>query len=119
MFVGPSLSVETQNIWGASPGGGHDVWGPTDPACTTGCVFDPTYDRLWVASFRNFIDTGSASISIARVGGQPTITFTGVLQRSTNVGGPYTDVSGALSPYTVQTGPATGFFRVRGTIKNQ
>jgi hypothetical protein len=119
MFVGPSLAVETQNIWGASPGGGHDVWGPTDPACTAGCVFDPTYDRLWVASFRNFIDTGSASISIARVGGQPTITFTGVLQRSTNVGGPYTDVSGALSPYTVQTGPATGFFRVRGTIKNQ
>jgi hypothetical protein len=114
MFVGPSLAVETQNIWGASPGGGFDVWGPTDPACTQGCAFDPNYDRLWVAQFRNFIDV--PSISIARVAGQPTITFIGTLQRASVVIGPYTDVAGAISPYTVPAGPAAGYFRVRGSI---
>jgi len=120
MFVGPSLSMESGNIWGASPGNGFDVWGPTDPACVNGCTFDPTYDRLILAQFRNFVDVASIStLSIAIVGGQPTITFSGALQRSSSVSGPYVDVLGATSPYTVPPGPSTGFFRARGTITPQ
>jgi hypothetical protein len=113
MNVGMSLAIETGNIWTS----GFDVWGPTDPGCTTGCTFDPNYDRLWVAQFRNFIDVGSTQISIATVGGVPKITFGGVLQRASVVTGPYTDVAGATSPYT-PTGPG-GFFRVRGTITSK
>jgi hypothetical protein len=116
MYVGMSLAVETGNIW---PGASFDVWGPTDPNCTTGCAFDANYDRLWVAQFRNFIDTGSTQISIATVGGVPRITFGGVLQRAPVVTGPYTDVAGATSPYTPPAGPAAGFFRVRGTITSK
>ena len=110
MFVGPSLAVETGNIWTS----GFDVWGPTDPGCTSICTFDPNYDRLWVAQFRNFIDT--PSLSIALVAGHPTITFVGALQRASAVTGPYADVAGAVSPYTVPAGQSAGFFRVRGTI---
>jgi len=120
MFVGPSLSMESGNIWGASPGNGFDVWGPTDPACVNGCTFDPTYDRLILAQFRNFVDVASIStLSIAMVAGQPTITFSGALQRASNINGPYADVAGATSPYTVPGGPSTGFFRARGTITSQ
>jgi hypothetical protein len=116
MYVGMSLAIETGNIW---PSAGFNVWGPTDPNCTTGCAFDANYDRLWVAQFRNFIDTGSTQISIATVGGVPRITFGGALQRASVVTGPYTDVAGATSPYTVPAGPAAGFFRVRGTITSK
>jgi hypothetical protein len=119
MNVGMSLAIETGNIWSGTPPNGFNVWGPTDPNCTTGCAFDPNYDRLWVAQFRNFIDVGSTQISIATVGGVPKITFGGVLQRAPVVTGPYTDVAGATSPYTVPTGSAAGFFRVRGTITSK
>jgi hypothetical protein len=124
MFVGPSLSVETFNIWGnpTPASGGFDVFGPTNPDCPNSgniCTVDPTYDRLFVAQFRNFIDVGSTSISIAKGVGPPSITFTGVLQRASNINGPYADVAGATSPYSVPTGPAAGFFRVRGTISSK
>jgi hypothetical protein len=122
MYVGTSLAVETGNIWSTAPPDAStpfDVWGPTDPGCTAGCAFDPNYDRLWVAQFRNFIDVASTQISIARVGGVPQITFGGVLQRASVVTGPYTDVAGATSPYTVPAGSAAGFFRVRGTITSK
>jgi hypothetical protein len=120
MSVGVSLSMETGNIWGASPGNGFDVWGPSDPACAQGCTFDPTYDRLILAQFRNFIDVASIStLSIAMVAGHPTITFSGALQRASVVGGPYVDVAGATSPYNVPAGPSTGFYRVRGTLTPQ
>jgi hypothetical protein len=102
MYVGPELGTETGNIWGGS---GFDVW--ADP-------FDPTYDRLFVAQYRNFIDV--PSISIASVSGQKVITFVGTLQRATNVVGPYTDVTGATSPYTIPAGLPAAYYRVRGTI---
>ncbi len=55
--------------------------------------------------------TTTPTLSIAHVGGNVVLTFTGTLQSATNVKGPYTDVTAATSPYTV---PATGaemFFR--------
>jgi len=117
MFVGPSLSVETGNIWAAAD---FDVFGPTDPNCASSqCTFNATYDRLWVAEFRNFVDVGSTQISITKVAGVPTITFTGILQRASIVSGPYADVAGATSPYSVPAGPTSGYFRVRGTITSK
>jgi len=111
MVVGVELGVETCNIWCGSP---FDVWGPTDPACTTGCTFDPTYDRLFIAQFRNFVDV--PSLGLTRPGGVPTLTYVGALQSSPVVTGPYTDVPGASSPYTIPIAPGKLFYRVRGTI---
>jgi hypothetical protein len=105
MFVGPFLAIETGNIWN---GADNNVW--TSP-------FDPTYDRLFVAQFRNYGDFVIApptpTMSVSRSGGDIVVTYTGVLQSSTVVTGPYTDVGGATSPYST---PATGpemYFRAR------
>jgi len=47
--------------------------------------------------------SGPASINIGVTGGQIKITYTGTLQSSATVNGTYQDVSGATSPYTVDT----------------
>jgi hypothetical protein len=45
-------------------------------------------------------------ISLSTSGGTTTITFKGTLQSSDSVGGPYGNVAGATSPFTVNTGAA-------------
>jgi hypothetical protein len=50
------------------------------------------------------------SISIALVSGKPTLTFTGKLQSCETVNGTYADVSGATSPYTIDTTKAAQLF---------
>lgn len=54
-------------------------------------------------------------ISIAKVGGSIVVTYSGILQSSTNVTGvSFTDVPGATSPYTVPAGsPPKQFYRAR------
>ncbi|MBL9126765.1 MAG: hypothetical protein JNL97_03915 [Verrucomicrobiales bacterium] len=52
------------------------------------------------------------TIAIARGAAGAQITYTGSLQSATDVKGPYTDVAGASSPYTVPAG-ANRFFRSR------
>ena len=54
---------------------------------------------------------GPPEIGIARSGLTITITFTGKLQSSANVAGPYTEVGGAQSPYPVPNPTGTSFFR--------
>ena len=100
MFVGPVLSVETGNIW---PAASFDVW--TAP-------FDPKYDRLFVAQFRNFTDTFAnvPTLSIARSGANIVVTFTGTLQSAPVITGPYTNVPTA-SPYNTTATGAVRFFR--------
>ncbi len=104
MFVGPFIAVETGNIWN---GADHNVF--TSP-------FDPKFDRLFLAQFRNFGDIVTVvtpTLSISGSGANTIITYTGVLQSSAVVTGPYTDVSGATSPYsTPSTGPER-YFRAR------
>jgi hypothetical protein len=49
-------------------------------------------------------------------GGQPAVEWADTavtLQSATNVVGPYTDVAGATSPYTVSAGQNIQFFRMR------
>jgi hypothetical protein len=104
MFVGPFLAIETGNIWN---GADHNVF--TSP-------FDPKFDRLFLAQFRDFGDVvaqAPPTLSVIRSGSDIVVTYTGVLQSSTVVTGPYTDVSGATSPYsTSATGPER-YFRAR------
>jgi hypothetical protein len=106
MYVGVSLGVETGNIWngGSNP---FNVW--TSP-------FDSTYDRLFVAQFRNFGDNVAVvqpTITISRSGTGVTITYTGTLLQSPTVGSgaSWTAVPGATSPYPVPTTAASMFFR--------
>jgi hypothetical protein len=106
MYVGPFLGVETGNIWTS----GYNVW--TDP-------FNPQYDRLFVAEFRNFGDTPTVTpvptISIGVTGSTITITYTGTLLSSTNVGptAVWSAVAGATSPYPVPTTSGEMFFRTK------
>lgn len=54
------------------------------------------------------------TIAIGRAQSGVVIQYTGTLQSAERVEGPYTDVVGASSPYTVPTaGPSTRFFRTR------
>jgi hypothetical protein len=106
MYVGPFLGVETGNIW---PPTGFDVWDDSN--------FNPQYDRLFVAQFRNFGDVpavaGNPTIAISKSGSTITINYTGTLQQSPTLGptAVWSAVAGATSPYTVPTtGPAM-FFR--------
>jgi hypothetical protein len=87
-------------------------------------------DRILVTSDETFAPTGdgpaeSAStggggatptISVARnATGGPVITYTGTLQRATSLGTPtnWTDVSGAVSPYTAPGTAPQEFYRAR------
>jgi len=51
------------------------------------------------------------TISISTVAGVTKITFTGRLTSSTTANGTYTDVPNATSPYTVNTGTGSAFYR--------
>jgi hypothetical protein len=56
------------------------------------------------------------SISVARnATGGPVITFTGALQRATSLGAPtsWTDVAGAVSPYTPPATATQEYYRAR------
>ncbi|WP_052572741.1 pre-peptidase C-terminal domain-containing protein [Haloferula sp. BvORR071] len=61
-----------------------------------------------------FANSAPSSISIDKVSGQLKVTYTGVLQSSTDIMSGFTDVPGATSPYTVPAGsPARMFYRAR------
>jgi hypothetical protein len=102
MYVGIFEGVETGNIWSSDRYAGP---------------FDPIYDRLFVAQFRNFTDV--PSLSIALVAGVPKVTFTGILQVSTTINGTFTTVAGATSPYTVPLGTTAKFYRVAGSLSER
>lgn len=54
------------------------------------------------------------TVVVARQGATAVITYTGVLQGAELVQGPYTDVAGATSPYTIPAGTTPArFYRTR------
>jgi len=57
--------------------------------------------------------TAPGPVSIARAADGVNITYTGVLQSASAVKGPYTDVSGATSPYKSPISGAPKYFRAR------
>jgi hypothetical protein len=101
MYVGPFLAVETGNIWAS---GDFDVWN---------APFDPKFDRLFVAQFRDFADVISAApgttINVAHSGNSVVISWTvaGVLLQSPvlGTGANWTAVPGA--PNTPTGGSVT------------
>jgi hypothetical protein len=56
---------------------------------------------------------GRPPISIAKSGNTWQITYSGTLQAAGTADGPYADVAGATSPYTVDTSTGMRFFRAR------
>jgi len=113
MYVGPFLAVETGNVWG----GNFDVWGS---------AYDPHYDRLFVAQFRNFSDVSvnptPVPISIMHIGSNFVISWAaaGTLLESPvlGAGASWTAVPGA--PNTPAGGSYTNtptgsemFFRLK------
>ena len=93
-------------------------WQRPDYSPENGNITDDALKGMWLAKFRDYGDTfpktttptlGSAR-AVTAVG--LTITFTGKLQSAPAVTGPWTEVSGAASPFTVATpGKANAFYR--------
>jgi hypothetical protein len=115
---------------------GQTVWGPGGDALTTnpmpatvyvGPEFSPENGNIndaidqgtFLAQFRDYGDyVASTQPTIAaakNADGTFTLTYTGTLQSSANVNGPYSAVSGAASPFNVNpkaTGaPVATFYR--------
>ena len=106
MFVAVSLGVETGNIWPA----GANIFGP----------YNPTYDRLFLAQFRNFTDvvTGLGPLTATASGtASVTISWTGAgtLQKTGSLAPKaWADVSGVSgTSYTTSTTNGPAFFRLR------
>jgi hypothetical protein len=115
---------------------GQTVWGPGGDALTTnpmpatmyvGPEFSPENDNIndvidqgtFLAQFRNYGDyvapTQPTITAAKNADGTLTLTYTGTLQSSANVNGPYTAVSAASSPFNVNPqaagAPAATFYR--------
>ena len=58
-------------------------------------------------------DATPPSVNLTRDGGIIQIEFTGTLESSATVDGPYTPVAGAVSPLQVQTEEPIQFYRAR------
>ncbi|MBL9169439.1 MAG: hypothetical protein JNN07_16990 [Verrucomicrobiales bacterium] len=68
----------------------------------------------WIDDIQISAATALRILSIERVGTDIRLTYTGVLQSSDKVEGPYTDVPNATSPAVIPIGPGNRFFRTRG-----
>jgi hypothetical protein len=94
LYVGPEFSPENGNVTNAE-------------------------DRaVWLAQFRNYSDTfalpPTEPLTIGISDGVITINFSsGTLQSVENLGGTWSDVAGATSPYTVTPAAGTRFYRTR------
>lgn len=108
VYVGPAHGIEAGNLWG----GIYDVWADT---------YDPTYDRLFVAKYRNFGDTVLAvpgSLDIMSMNGTVSISWTGggTLESATQLGAsadwaPVAGVTG--TNYTTTATGGARFFRLK------
>jgi hypothetical protein len=68
----------------------------------------------WIDDIQISAATALRILSIERVGMDIRLTYTGVLQSSDRVEGPYIDVPNATSPALIPMGPGNRFFRTRG-----
>jgi hypothetical protein len=94
VYVGPEFSPENGNITNAEDRG------------------------VWLAQIRNYSDTfalpPTEPLTIGISDGVITINFSsGTLQSVENIGGTWSDVAGATSPYTVTPAAGTRFYRTR------
>ncbi len=82
-----------------------------DPATGNRTLINDTVPGALKAYRARTAPANPPALSIARSGASVVITYEGVLQSATVVTGPYTDVSGATSPYTVPASGSAKFFR--------
>jgi hypothetical protein len=110
-----------------------DDWTNAPPVLLVGPGYGPENGNAWndaslyksyMIQYRNFGDfqassggggTGAEFTAIAKSGNNIIITWSGtaVLQSAADVTGPWTDVTGASSPATVQPNGARGFYRLK------
>jgi hypothetical protein len=111
-FVAPQAGVYPMHlIYGNGGGGAGLEWSTLSDAGVRTLVNGT--DASAVKSFRAVTVAPRPTMSISTVGGVTKITYTGTLQSSATANGTYSDVSGATSPYTVNTGTGNMFFRAR------
>lgn len=92
VFVGPEYSPENGNI------------------------SDETQRGVWLAKMRDYGDTFPVTptvptVAAARTSSGLQITYTGTLQSAPAVTGPWADVAGATSPYSVTAAPGALFYK--------
>lgn len=117
-FIADGAGINGDGSAGISPGYGNTVLGQrTDGAFNS---FDGTIDDTAVYNYAltpqqvylHFIV--ATKISVTKSGNNTVLSWpAGVLQQSSNVGGPYTDVIGAASPYTNSISGSQKYYRVR------
>jgi hypothetical protein len=80
-----------------------------------GNVSDETLRRMFLAKFRDYGDTFSATpeLTAERTATGLTITYTGTLQSATVILGPWDDVTGATSPYSANATGDRMFYRAK------
>jgi PKD repeat protein len=90
----------------------YDLAGTNTVSLTvTGPVGTNTLSR---ASYIIVTNLGPVTVTIQLLGNQVNVSWpNGTLQSATDVAGPYTDLSNAVSPYTLTISNATQFFRVK------
>ncbi|HLH54495.1 MAG TPA: hypothetical protein VKY92_12845 [Verrucomicrobiae bacterium] len=82
-----------------------------------GNITDASLKGVFVAKFRDYGDvaasTGAPTLSYTRTPSGLSITFNGTLQSADVVTGPWTNVPGATSPFTVTPSTPAKFFRAK------
>jgi len=73
---------------------------------------------VFVAKIRDYgnypaVSPVTPEVAIGLSGTTVTITYKGILQSADSVTGPYTDVAGATSPYTVNNPTGAKFYRAK------
>ncbi len=77
-------------------------------------IYSTALSATRIAAHYSLGRLGSNPITITRSGGNVIITWSaGILQQANVVTGPYTDVAGAVSPYTPPSGSTQKFYRLR------
>jgi len=97
-------------IWYNGGGGAGIEFASYQPDGTRILVNDPSNPNSLKAFRAVTAGTPAPVVSIARSGGTVTITYTGTLQSSSKVNGPYVNVPGAPNPYVVPIGAASAQF---------
>jgi hypothetical protein len=93
-------------------GGANCEWSTFDKTGTHVLLNDTT-NPSGLRAFQAVTVAPKPTLSLSTTAGVTTITYTGTLQSSGTANGTYSDVSGATSPYTVNTTTGNQFFRSR------
>jgi PKD repeat protein len=122
-FADNSTGTITNNFWdfgdgigtNTNPGNVFHTYAGVGTNTVTLTVTGPVgSNSLTRASYIIVTNPGPVILTIQRLGTQVQLSWTnGTLQSATVVTGPYTNITGAVSPYTLPPSEAARFFRVK------